>query len=121
MKVYKGKRVGPPEGLPLEEPNDVIVTVNDKSLKHQVYHSPTGFNWGYLGSGPSDLARSILWDFLEKEPTRELYMSFKEEFVSGWLDKWQVTSAEIKAWIIKKYGKIYYNYLTATGVSDPRD
>jgi hypothetical protein len=27
-----------------------------------VYHSPTGFEWGYAGSGPADLALNILAD-----------------------------------------------------------
>ena len=29
-------------------------------LPHHVKHSPTGFSWGYGGSGPADLARSLL-------------------------------------------------------------
>lgn len=29
-------------------------------LGHRVRHSPTGFGWGYAGSGPADLARSLL-------------------------------------------------------------
>lgn len=29
-------------------------------LPHVVYHSPDGFEWGYAGSGPHDLALSIL-------------------------------------------------------------
>lgn len=29
-------------------------------LHHVVRHSPTGFSWGYAGSGPADLARSLL-------------------------------------------------------------
>lgn len=29
-------------------------------LHHDVRHSPTGFSWGYAGSGPADLARSLL-------------------------------------------------------------
>ncbi len=32
-------------------------------LRHRiVYHSPSGFEWGYAGSGPSDLALNILAD-----------------------------------------------------------
>ena len=91
MKIYKGKRLGEAEGLP-----GVQVTVNGEPLRHRVYHSPTGFNWGYGGSGPADLARSILWDFLGKEPSRELYMPFKEEFVAGWGDEWEITSDDIE-------------------------
>jgi hypothetical protein len=33
-------------------------------LRHVVRHSPTGFGWGYGGSGPADLARSLLIDAL---------------------------------------------------------
>ncbi|EUA09619.1 hypothetical protein I553_3703 [Mycobacterium xenopi 4042] len=29
-------------------------------LPHAVKHSPTGMTWGYCGSGPADLARSLL-------------------------------------------------------------
>jgi len=112
MKIYKGMRLRPEQ----ETASDVKVTVKEGKeetlLRHHVYHSPTGFCWGYGGSGPADLARSILWDFLGKEPTSELYQDFKWEFVAIWEDKWEITSTEIKIWIIANYGKDYFNYLT---------
>lgn len=121
MKTYKGMRLRPE----METASDVKVTVKEGKeetlLRHHVYHSPTGFCWGYGGSGPSDLARSILWDYLGKEPSSELYQDFKWEFVAAWKAKWQITSAEIGAWIKKKFGKDYLNYLTKTDQSDPRD
>ena len=70
MKIYKGKRIKTPGDL---YPYGIKVTVNNKPLKHRVYHSPTGFEWGFEGSGPADLARSILWDHLGKEPSPALY------------------------------------------------
>lgn len=33
-------------------------------LTHHSKHSPTGFSWGYAGSGPADLARCLLIDHL---------------------------------------------------------
>jgi hypothetical protein len=33
-------------------------------LRHVVKHSPTGFEWGYEGSGPAELARCLLIDVL---------------------------------------------------------
>lgn len=101
MKIYKGKRLGP-----TISPLGVEVTVNGKPLKHQVYHSPSGFNWGYLGSGPADLARSILWDHLGKEPPRDVYMDFKERFVSGWKNEWQIDSHRIQDWLKAREGRI---------------
>lgn len=37
-------------------------------LRHCVYHSPTGFETGYAGSGPADLALSILADYYDATP-----------------------------------------------------
>ena len=52
------------------------ITVNGQPLRHVVYHSPTGMNWGgYAGSGPADLALSILADFFGEHPShREIYL-----------------------------------------------
>lgn len=54
-----------------------------EDLKHLVLHSPDGFEWGYYGSGPSDLALAILADFFGEQPTdRELrqgHFDVKEE------------------------------------------
>ena len=98
MKIYKGRRLFPEEGTV----SNVVVTVNSEPLKHRIYHSPDGFNWGYGGSGPADLARSILWDFIGAEPTPGLYQDFKFHFVSGWKDKWEITSEEIQNWLDKR-------------------
>jgi len=119
MKIYKGKRLEPAEGLP-----EVLVTVEDelgnkKHLIHQGYHSPIGFEWGHLGNRPADLARCILWDFTGNQPPNQVYQEFKRKFVAQWGNNWQITSTEIKKWIIDTYGKDYYIYLTE--VADPRD
>lgn len=39
----------------------------DRELQHVVKHSSAGFNWGYGGSGPSELARCILLDHLGEQ------------------------------------------------------
>jgi hypothetical protein len=49
----------------------VRVTANGQPLPHVVLHSPTGFEWGYGGSGPADLALSILADFFDERPSHE--------------------------------------------------
>lgn len=75
------------------------MTVDGQPLKHRVRHSPTGFEWGYLGSGPADLALSILWDFMGHEPTRVDYMNFKDQFVAKWPDNWEITGYGIQYWL----------------------
>ncbi len=64
-----------------------------RQLTHHVYHSPTGFAWGYAGSGPAELARCILADAvgfdasspektLDNVITPSLYQRFKEEKIA---------------------------------------
>lgn len=46
-------------------------------------HSPTGFEWGYGGSGPADLALNILYAVTgDKEKAYNLYQDFKWDFIS---------------------------------------
>jgi len=40
---------------------DGVILSPERSLKKR-NHSPTGFNWGYIGSGPSQLALALLLD-----------------------------------------------------------
>ena len=45
-------------------------------------HSPDGFNWGYAGSGPAQLALAIL---LEVTSEKEALLNYRA-FMLGWLD-----------------------------------
>jgi len=54
-------------------------------LPHLVKHSPDGFEYGYSGSGPSDLARSILADFLDTDhPDPSAYILLREAHIAKW-------------------------------------
>ena len=45
-------------------------------------HSPTGFCWGYAGSGPAQLALAILSDYLKDDAKAlSLYQDFKSRVV----------------------------------------
>ena len=101
MKIYRGKRLG----VSPDTCSDVSITVQQddgtiKNLRHRVYHSPTGMNWGYAGSGPSDLALSILWDLYDTEPDMPFYMAFKHRFVAGWKEEWEITESDIRGWVL---------------------
>lgn len=75
-------------------------SARSKELPHRVRHSPTGFEWGYGGSGPADLARSILWDHLGLEPASILYQRFKQDWVSKWPKSgFTIDSQEIDEWL----------------------
>lgn len=47
-------------------------------------HSPGGFEWGYSGSGPAQLALAILVDFTGDEALAlRLYQDFKADVIAG--------------------------------------
>jgi hypothetical protein len=112
MKIYEGRRVRPEEGTVSE----TVVLVDGKPLKHHVRHSPDGFNWGYGGSGPAELARCILIDFFEEKPNTDYigetpkadryYQGFKVHFISRWGARWRITSDEIADWLKRQEGLI---------------
>lgn len=59
----------PGEPWPDELAVDVIEPDGTRHpLRHVLHQSVTGFEWGYLGSGPHDLALSILADYLGEDP-----------------------------------------------------
>lgn len=83
------------------------ITVSDdkgtKPLRHIVYHSPTGMEWGYGGSGPSDLARSILADFAGIKVADMFYQEFKWDFIAKQPeDGFQISGQEILNWLKRK-------------------
>jgi hypothetical protein len=45
-------------------------------------HSPSGFSWGYSGSGPAQLALAVLAHAASEETALRRYQDFKEEVVA---------------------------------------
>ena len=98
----------------------VNATYHSAPLKHIVFHSPDGFEISYAGSGPADLALSILADWLEesnddvmafvygneKKKIRSfgLHQKFKEDFIAS-MPKLKIDgsitirSEEIEKWL----------------------
>jgi len=63
-------------------------------------HSPTGFSWGYGGSGPAQLALALLYDVTgDKELSVKLHQDFKGNFVASWEGDWEITDEEIRDWL----------------------
>jgi len=70
--------------------------------KHIVKHSPTGMSWGYGGSGPADLALSLLAEVVGTAEAEKYYQYFKWEVVAGFKDGWRVSKEQIKEWYRSK-------------------
>lgn len=102
MKVYEGRR--DEKGI-----CHVVVTVLDKDGKKESSyplpmredlknHSPTGFNWGYGGDGPSQLALALVNDLTKDDKyTMTVYQDFKNHVITKIkTDTWKRTSAELR-------------------------
>lgn len=71
-------------------------------LRGEGRHSPDGFQWGYMGSGPAELARAILiWVFPGDMRVRHprVYQEFKSDVV-GRLNRegFVLTDHEVRQW-----------------------
>lgn len=69
-------------------------------LLHHVKHHSDAFSWGYGGSGPADLARSIVIDVTGSIPVADrYYQAFKRSHVVHWGDHWSITDDEVCTWL----------------------
>lgn len=64
-------------------------------------HSPTGFEWGYGGSGPAALAHSILIECgVPEEVADRLYQRFKAKVVAGLPPtSWGMLDCDVRDWV----------------------
>ena len=64
-------------------------------------HSPTGFEWGYGGSGPAELARALIKDATgDPDPHPALYQRFKFEYVSAFAHSgWTLDAAVVRKFV----------------------
>jgi hypothetical protein len=90
VKRYEGRREG----------QAVVVTVDGRRLNPRFdlwNHSPSGFEWGYCGSGPAQLALAILADHCGNAcKALNFYQRFKWSVIAGLpYRSWALTSEEI--------------------------
>jgi len=90
MKRYEGRREG----------YAVIVTVDGRRLnpRRDLWnHSPSGFEWGYGGSGPAQLALAILADHCGNDKEAfNFHHRFKWAVIAELPSRhWTLTSLEI--------------------------
>ena len=91
MKRYEGRRKG----------HDAEVTVDGRPLNPRFDlwgHSPSGFEWGYCGSGPAQLALAILADHLgNDEQVLDFYHRFKWGVIAELPKRgWTLTSDQVE-------------------------
>jgi hypothetical protein len=97
MKTYRGVR----------EPQGAVVTVSHSGASDgrplPLYsdvcnHSPSGFEWGFQGSGPTQLALAILVDLRGRDFAVQWYQLFKFHVIAQLKhQQWELNEAQINA------------------------
>jgi hypothetical protein len=63
-------------------------------------HSPNGFEWGYSGSGPAQLALALLLLVSPRPRALAYYQRLKTEIVARWPKSgWELSEEELIRWI----------------------
>jgi hypothetical protein len=78
--------------------NPTVVTADGWSLPAEGIHSPHGFEWGYEGAGPAELARALLRHHLgDRIPHPFIYQRVMRTVVRKFaLDAWALTSVDLE-------------------------
>ena len=98
--IYKGYR---------NRNGKCVVTVDGRPLPVRldlVNHSPTGFEWGYGGSGPAQLALAILAHHTRDNSIAiEFHQAFKDDVISKFRhDNWELLSSFVESWLERPLG-----------------
>jgi len=65
-------------------------------------HSPDGFNWGYGGSGPAQLALALLLEVTTPEEALQRYQDFKWDVIARLPSTdFEMLLEEVQAWLGK--------------------
>lgn len=69
-----------------------------------VVHSPTGFEWGYGGSGPADLALNVLGLVVPPQEAWRLHQSFKSQIIAKLpRDRATIDMRVVRAWVRRQW------------------
>jgi len=99
VKVYAGDRTI----------DGIVVSVGDDDLPtyQEVRSYDTGgFEWGYEGSAPSQLAFALLYDHTyDTEVATGLQERLMREVIANLGNNWEITSSDLDEFLWKRNGK----------------
>lgn len=113
--TYTGKNTGAgPQKVSIINKEGYTTTLKQRIVRH----SPDGFQWGYGGSGPADLALNLLFDYFLRTKRVEarklaiaLYQAFKWTFIANAPKELNIKSEDIERWMkIERIKEITENF-----------
>ena len=100
MRTYEGKRTHDGAHVTRHETEQEQARSLSLPLRLDLWgHSPTGFEWGYGGSGPAQLSLALLADALgDDDKAVRLHQPFKWEVVARLpaRENWTLTDQQIQ-------------------------
>jgi Family of unknown function (DUF6166) len=98
MKLYHGSRTEHGAAVIVEEDGEFRALDPRHDLR---CHSPTGYEWGYSGSGPAQLALALAADVLQDdEKAQDVYQRLKFKLIGGLPDQgWILTEERLRTTI----------------------
>ncbi|HRV02762.1 MAG TPA: DUF6011 domain-containing protein [Mesotoga sp.] len=98
-----------PLPVPGEFEGNIVLTRDKEGIamtnvpRFKIFHSPDGYEWGYSGSGPADLALNILLLFVEESEAYRLHQQFKSQFVASMPEEGGIIeNKDIRNWLAKQ-------------------
>ena len=87
----------------ITDENLTVMILRPERSQAVINHSPDGFNWGYTGSGPAQLALAMLLE-VTNDAAKALahYQDFKCQVIAGIASQttnWEIEEQKIIAWL----------------------
>ena len=101
MNTYSGERINGCAEVQVKAEHGPYGSIGPFSLSLRLdlgNHSPTGFEWGYGGSGPAQLALAILAHEFGDEFAQDNYQQFKSDVIVSLNNPWTLTSQDLAVW-----------------------
>ena len=103
--VIRGERLGVGEvNVYIDDPKRGVKDITPERSQKLYNHSPDGFEYGYSGSGPSQLALAILLELMDDEGVAlRLYQDFKRDCIAIlYGNKFDILIKDIEAWVTRR-------------------
>jgi len=91
--AYRGRRTAAGAIVEAQAPGGTWYALDPRLDLRE--HSPTGLEWGYGGSGPSQLALALTASRVPEAEALTLYQFVKRALVAGLDDQWFITAGRL--------------------------
>ena len=103
MKIYQGKQLQPHPVVEVISSEGSVNYLDPERSQRLQNHSPDGFDWGYDGGKPAQLALAILLDVTDDAAIALAhYQAFKDAKVKHLSNTWELSSEDVREWLLAR-------------------